>query len=92
MSKPKVGERIYIPSSLYLSHGRDDIQGGWAEVSEVREDKMGQVRVKVKPFPASEYSWHYLAEKQEEWRREYGEQEARPDPDERSEFNTSWDD
>ena len=33
---PGVGEVIYLPSALYLSHGRDDFQGGLCTVSAVR--------------------------------------------------------
>jgi hypothetical protein len=30
MAKPNVGDKIYVPSMVYLSHGADDFQGGSA--------------------------------------------------------------
>jgi len=35
MKKPVINQKIYLPTSLYISHGRDDIQGGLATIDKI---------------------------------------------------------
>lgn len=86
---PKVGDKIYLKTSIYMSHGMDDFIGGWAIISQVREDKHG-IHVRVEENPGVEYGWKFLEEKQEEYKINYGHQHAHADPDDRPEFNR-WD-
>lgn len=90
---PKVGQDIYVPAELYISHGQDDIQGGLAEVISVVSKTYGNRKkvhgIKVKEVPNKTYFWeNYLAENQEKWAKRFGMQRAKPDPDELSEFNS----
>jgi len=89
---PSVGQEIYVPSALYLSHGRDDILGGRTTVTKVVAEKHGDRIVhgiQVKGFPNETYYWENgLMQQQEELRQRFGDQLARPDPDEREEFNS----
>ncbi|MFA6473355.1 MAG: hypothetical protein WCV85_00600 [Patescibacteria group bacterium] len=81
---PKPGDTIYVPTQLYLSHGRDDIQGGRATVTKVEPGISGGKKVhyvSVKKIPNS-FNWeHYLAEKQTALKKEFGRKRAKPDPD-----------
>ena len=89
---PVVGQDIYVPTELYISHGKDDIQGGLAEISSVVSEMHGDRKVhkiKVKELPHKSYVWeNHLAENQENLAKRFGEQRAKPDPDERPEFNS----
>jgi hypothetical protein len=90
---PEKGDWIYLPTSLYLSHGADDFCGGRALVIEVRR---GVSAGRYTPFVicaerrGSQYNWLVLMEEQDELRERYGESEAHADPDLRPEFNR-WD-
>ncbi|MDP2676672.1 MAG: hypothetical protein Q8O83_03230 [bacterium] len=88
---PRKGQKIYVPSSLYLSHGCDDFMGGIATVIGVEEGISGgepMHYVTIKERPSTRYNWEgFLSPKQKEWKREYGKQKARKDPDMRPEFN-----
>lgn len=89
---PKVGQEIYVPTELYMSHGKDDIHGGLAKVVKVIPEMHGDRKVhgiQVEELPGKTYFWeNYLAENQEKWRQQYGEQRAMPDPDDLPEFNS----
>lgn len=89
---PSVGDEIYVPSALYISHGEDDILGGRAVVKSVKKEKHGNDiihGVTVQELPNRTYFWENgLADKQEELRKEFGDGRARPDPDKREEFNS----
>jgi hypothetical protein len=37
IKEPRIGQKIYIPSSRYIDHGRDDIAGSLATITEVKE-------------------------------------------------------
>lgn len=89
MALPKVGDKIYVQTSLYLSHGEDDFCGGWAIVSKVYE-QYGSVWISIEERVSHGYNWEYLEKQQEEWTKEYGDQHAHEDPDDRPEFNR-WD-
>lgn len=92
-STPKVGDDIYVYTSLYLSHGADDFQGGLCKVSRVdKEISAGKptVFVVVKERPGHSYNWEYLAERQAELKKEFGRRRGRPDPDNHPDSNR-WD-
>jgi hypothetical protein len=88
---PKVGDKIYVPSFLHLSHGVDDFLGGICTVTGVREDRIGRkliTFVNIEEDPDSWMNWEtYLAPQQEQLRQEYGERLGRRKPDYRPEFN-----
>lgn len=92
LAVPVVGQEIYIPSSVYLSHGEDDVLGGRAIVARVKEEKHGDRTVHgitVKELPNTTYYWENgLAQQQNELQKRFCDQCARPDPDEREEFNS----
>ena len=91
-SVPSAGQEIYIPSALYMSHGRDDVCGGRAVVTNVTEEKHGDRIVhgiQVNGLPNETYYWENgLAQQQDELRERFDDQLAYPDPDEREEFNS----
>ena len=77
---PFVGSTIYVPTQLYLSRGRDDVQGGKAKVKSV-EVKHGTMWVSVEELPGRSYNWAVLSRDQGELKARFGDQVARPDPD-----------
>ena len=83
------GDVIYVGSSFYLSHGRDDFQGGLAEVVAYSTDfaRSGAPFVRVAERPGTWYGWLGLAPKQKEWRARFGKNWSHPDPDDRPQFN-----
>lgn len=89
---PKVGDKIYVDTELYVSHGVDDFKGGLATVSKVEKLKFGAepgTWVEIKENPGSLYNWDgYLSEIQDELKKKFGDQTARLDPDPRPEMNT----
>ena len=93
MRIPQKGEKIYIPSSLYVYHGEDDIAGGIATISNVDlkeyfgKDHDNYCFISVKEIPGVSYNWRYLEKQQEKLKKAYGKQKAHPDPDYRPEFN-----
>lgn len=88
---PKVGQEIYVNTHLFLSHGEDDVLGGRATVIEVLKEQRGDRvvhEVKVKEHPGYTYYWeHNLAECQEDLKKKFDDQRAKPIPDHREEFN-----
>jgi hypothetical protein len=86
--EPYVGQKIYVPTSLYLSHGLDDFEGGIATITKIEKDY--NLMVGIKEQPGTLYNWKYLLEKQEELKKRFGKRKAHPDPDDRPEFNR-WD-
>jgi hypothetical protein len=87
---PKPGDVIYLPTSLYLSHGRDDFQGGRCIVSGVKDGISGgapAVYVSVKERSGHSYNWAFLGPEQAELQKRFGEAPGHPDPDYREEFN-----
>lgn len=89
-SRPAVGEDIYLPSELYLWHGRDDFAGGLCRVARVTEDfpaSSANPFVEVAERPGVLYSWAWLMEQQDDLRGRFGERRGHADPDWRPEFN-----
>src|SRR5512139_3511075 len=81
IEEPQIGQKIYIPSSRYISHGRDDIAGGLATITEVKEGGSAcNWFVSVAEVPGA-YNYEILMELQAELKIEFGEQCAHPDPD-----------
>ena len=86
----RAGDVIYVDTSLYLSHGRDDFRGGLAEVIGFRPNISAG---KPTPFvcvaqePDSWHNWQMLASMQKELRERHGKEWSHPDPDDRPEFN-----
>lgn len=81
---PKVGDTIYVPTALYLSHGRDDFHGGKATVSKVTSGISAGEEVpfiSVKERPRTSYNWEFLAEKQADLKARFGDTLSYPDPD-----------
>lgn len=90
--EPCVGEDICVPSSFYISHGRDDFQGGVCKIAEVikRNDcpnDYNRLFVKIEERPGSEYNWLLLIKDEESNRERYGSRRGFPDPDYSPEFN-----
>ena len=86
----RTGDVIYVDTSLYLSHGRDDFRGGLAEVIGFRPNISAG---KPTPFvcvaqePDSWHNWQILASMQKELRERHRKGWSHPDPDDRPEFN-----
>ena len=90
---PVVGDKIYIPSAGYVYRGQDDVQGGLATISKVGiSDRLpgyhiNSIFIQVEEIPAARYNYKLLMKDQIRLRKEYGDQVAGPDPDNRPEFN-----
>ena len=87
--RPKVGDTIYVKTSLYIDHGADDVLGGKATVTRVEKDRNGDWFVSVKEHPGNSYNWSYLGPRQAELKKKYGRRHARSDPDYRRSSRTS---
>ena len=87
---PKVGDVVYVPTDLYLSHGVDDFRGGRSQVVEVRVETSAGLKeafIRVRENPGVLYNWAHLSRQQEELKKKFGDQKAYSDPDYRPEFN-----
>ncbi len=87
---PRRGHTIYVDSVMYMGHGMDDRLGGKAKVKSVVTEISGgkpSPFVEVEVFPGRRFNWRYLGPKQKELQKEFKNQMARPDPDDRLEFN-----
>ena len=96
MRIPKAGEKIYVPSSMYVYRGSDDFAGGIATISKVELDQYGlgvdhpnYCFIKIQERPGHGYNWRLIEKDQEKLKKMYGDQIAHPDPDDRPEFNDS---
>ena len=90
MNQPRLNQEIYIPTALYLGHGRDDFIGGRARVIQLKEGISGAektVFVKVEENPNCWYNWEFLRREQYRLKRKFGNQRAHSEPDLRTEFN-----
>lgn len=94
--EPKKGDKIYVPSALYLSRGADDFAGGIATVSKVEHnEKLGKDHVNycfvsIEERPGTSYNWRDLGPKQKDLKMEYKKQKAHPDPDMDPDANSWW--
>jgi hypothetical protein len=83
---PRVGDDVYVPSSLFLTHGEDDFAGGLCRIVAIHEHT-GGLFVEVEEDPGTHHNWAYLRENQKELRERYGDRRGHSDPDYRPEFN-----
>jgi hypothetical protein len=88
---PKIGDPIYIPSELYVSHGVDDLRGGLTEIATVEPLGDGSYWITTKFDTASQYNWSSLKVQQAELAKEFGQAPPQNTPDYRPEFNDGWD-
>ena len=79
MQLPKIGSDIYVPTQWYIDRGEDDISGGLAEVKKI-EHMGNNTFIHVREV-SNAFNWDYLKSNQEEWKKEYGQRRACPDPD-----------
>jgi len=87
MKKPKVGSKIYINSSFYISHGSDDVEGGLATISKAEKiPGCEEWFIEVKEIPGHGYNYELLMEDQKELKKEFGKRKAHADPD----IDTPW--
>ena len=87
---PFIWQEIYLNSRLYLSRGADDFMWGRATVNMVKVEKNWTVWFSVKEKPETTMTWLWHRKWQEELKKRFWDQRARPDPDHRPEFNR-WD-
>ena len=88
---PKVGDYVYIPTELYVSHGEDDYIGGRTTISSVRggpDDSLVWIRTAFDD--SQEWRWDVLKQQQAELAEEFGSTPPKRTPDFRAEFNR-WD-
>lgn len=78
-SKPKVGDPIYIPSSMSIDM-TDGIHGGLATIESVTEE-FGDPFVLVEELPNHSFNYNFLSEVQDKLKKEFGTKTARPEPD-----------
>ena len=83
---PKVGDQVYVDTSLYVTHGEDDFIGGLCEVISVKKDKKN-IWITVKEEPDTQHNWSYLFELQDKLKIEFGNSRGHNRPDYSSEFN-----
>jgi hypothetical protein len=76
----KAGDDIYLPTSLYLSHGVDDFLGGLCKILKIEEDSNWKW-IEVEEEPGTRHDYKHIVENQEKWAKEYGVRRGRKDPD-----------
>jgi hypothetical protein len=96
---PEIGQKIYIPSAMYIDHGRDDIQGGLATIDAIKPYGHGRNdwMISVAELRPRNILWGYrdLMKQQDALRKDHGDEIARQDPDNSAESNPpnyGWDD
>lgn len=80
LPNPKVGDQIYVPSSMSFDRGESDISGGLATISRL-EEYFGNTFVSIEECPAHSWNYAILLEQQDALKKEFGKKTARPDPD-----------
>jgi hypothetical protein len=83
---PKVGDYIYVESSFYIDHGEDDVVGGLAQVTKIKQQMSGgdpkTLFVTVAQHPGNSRNWsQHLVNVQAELMKDFGMKFAYPDPD-----------
>ena len=84
---PKVGDLVYVDTSLFVTHGEDDFIGGLCEVISVDTHGEDIHRICVKEDPDTSHLWEYLGEMQDKLKKEFGNNRGYLRPDYRPEFN-----
>lgn len=90
---PKVGSDIYLPSALYMSHGRDDFRGGLCKVVAVSISiSAGDPTyfVEVEGRPGYTKNWALLRDQQDQLKADYGPNRGHADPDDDPSANDGW--
>ena len=93
IKEPKIGDKIYVPSSYYVYRGEDDFEGGIATINKVYfskhlpKDHFNYTMVGIEGRPGTMYNYRVLAEEQDELKKEYEGKVAHSSPDFRPEFN-----
>ena len=72
---PKIGDVVYINTSIYIDSSWRDINGGKVTISKV-VDYGEKVWITLKEFPEKSYCWNYLEDMQDYLKEEFGEQWA----------------
>lgn len=89
-TEPKVGDKIYVPSRLYISRGSDDFAGGIATVKRVYKSMSGgNAHCLFVDIVEGDRSFNWTQDiglNQAKLKKEYGDQVAHPDPD----IDTPW--
>lgn len=91
--KPKLGQKIYVPTSLYVYRGRDDFAGGIATISKIEyndslpKNHSNYTFIGIKEKESTMYNWKVLLEEQEKLKKQFGEQITHPDPDYHEDVN-----
>jgi len=94
--EPNPNEKIYVSSSFFMGHGKDDFAGGLATIDEVMydselpKDHCNYTFIGIKERFGWKYNWRNVLENQKEWAKLYAGEIAHPDPDDRPEFNEDW--
>ncbi len=73
---PRIGDQIYIPNSLFLGHGRDDIHGGQAKVRKTEKGISGgdEITFVYVEGISRGYNWdQFLAQDQEKLKAQFGD-------------------
>ena len=93
MELPKKGDKLYIPSSYFISHGSDDVDGGLATIASIDVNKnlpeghRNRIFVSFEETGAAHaYNLTILLEDQEKLAKEYAGKIATPSPD----IDTPW--
>lgn len=98
-TEPKIGDKIYVPSSLYVYRGCDDFHGGKATINKIErspylsKDHPNYIFIGIKERPGHMYNYKVLAEDQKELSKQYKGYKAHPDPDyspESNDSNADW--
>jgi hypothetical protein len=91
---PRVGDLIYVDTSLYLDHGEDDVEGGLAQITKVSNRMSGGddkcVFVEVAQTHANRNWTQFLYPEQKELMKQFGTRVSYPDPDTRPSMNRGW--
>jgi hypothetical protein len=83
---PKIGDYIYVATSLYIDHGEDDVVGGLGQVTGIKPMMSGgdpnTLFVAVAQHPGDSRNWsQHLVNEQVELMKRFGTKFAYPDPD-----------
>lgn len=93
VDQPFTGQKIYVPTSLYVYRGEDDFAGGLATINKIEKadflpsDHYNYLSVGITERPGTMYNWRPLLERQEELKKMFGDEVCHPDPDLSPEFN-----
>lgn len=93
VTRPEIGDMIYVPSSTFGYRGSDDFQGGLGKICRIKANRnlplsdVNYWMVEIEGRPGVLSNWKLLIEQQDALRGRFGEQMAHPDPDYRAEFN-----